>query len=60
MIVDHVDEFSFWKWSRQALGTKGLLLGWTPFVRRTVRTKARAGLDEFLAARPGQGDGQAR
>ena len=24
LIVDHVDEFSFWKWSRQALGTKGL------------------------------------
>ena len=33
LIVDHVDRFSFWKWSRQALGTKGLLLGWTPFLR---------------------------
>src|SRR4051794_22896159 len=49
LIVDHVDEFSFWKWSRQALGTKGLLLGWTPFLRGQVGGTARAGLDKFIA-----------
>ena len=49
LIVDHVDEFSFWKWSRQALGTKGLLLGWTPFLRRKVGGTAKAGLDKFIA-----------
>jgi uncharacterized protein len=49
LIVDHVDEFSFWKWSRQALGTKGLLLGWTPFLRSKVGGTARAGLDKFIA-----------
>ena len=37
LIVDHVDRFSFWKWSRQAIGTKGLLLGWTPFLRAQGR-----------------------
>jgi ketosteroid isomerase-like protein len=49
LITDHVDEFSFWKWSRQALGTKGLLLGWTPFLRGKVGGTAKAGLDTFIA-----------
>jgi ketosteroid isomerase-like protein len=49
LIVDHVDSFSFWKWSRQALGTKGLLLGWTPFLRNKVGGTAKAGLDKFIA-----------
>ena len=49
LIVDHVDRFSFWKWSRQALGTKGLLLGWTPFLRAKVGGTAKAGLDKFIA-----------
>jgi uncharacterized protein len=49
LIVDHVDSFSFWKWSRQALGTQGLLLGWTPFLRRKVGGTAKAGLDKFIA-----------
>ncbi|WP_028067787.1 nuclear transport factor 2 family protein [Solirubrobacter soli] len=49
LITDHVDSFSFWKWSRQALGTKGLLLGWTPFLRRKVGGTAKAGLDKFIA-----------
>jgi hypothetical protein len=49
LIVDHVDEFSFWKWSRQALGTKGVTLGWTPFLRGKVGGTAKAGLDKFIA-----------
>ena len=27
LIVEHVDRFDFWRWSRQALGPAGLLLG---------------------------------
>ena len=49
LIVDHVDAFSFWKWSRQAIGTKGLLLGWTPYLRGKVGGTAKAGLDKFIA-----------
>jgi ketosteroid isomerase-like protein len=49
MIVDHRDEFDFHRWARQALGTSGLLLGWTPIIRSAVRRRARAGLDEFIA-----------
>jgi hypothetical protein len=39
----------FWQWSRQALGTPGLVLGWTPLLRRKVGSQARAGLDAFIA-----------
>jgi len=48
LIRDHVDEFSFWTWSRQALGPTGLALGWTPLVRGKVGRTARAGLDQFM------------
>jgi ketosteroid isomerase-like protein len=47
-IVEHVDSFGFHRWARQALGTPGLLLGWTPMLRSTVRRRARAALDEFM------------
>jgi ketosteroid isomerase-like protein len=49
LITDHVDDFDFHRWARQALGTSGLLLGWTPLLRNAVRRRARAGLDEYLA-----------
>ena len=50
LIAEHHDEFSFHRWSRQALGPVGLLLGWTPIVRTAVRRKAAARLDEFTKA----------
>lgn len=43
-ISEHVDSFSFWRWSRQALGPAGLLLGWTPLLRNKVRAEAARGL----------------
>jgi ketosteroid isomerase-like protein len=48
LIVEHVDDFDFYRWARQALGTRGLLLGWTPFVRSAVRGRAKASLEQFL------------
>jgi len=48
LIVDHVDRFSFWAWSRQALGAPGVLLGWTPMLRAKVGGSARQGLDAFM------------
>ena len=48
-IREHHDSFSFWAWSRQALGPPGLLLGWTPLLRGKVSKEARAGLEEFRA-----------
>ena len=44
LIVQQRDEFDFWRWSRQALGPVGLLLGWTPVLQHSVRDKARGGL----------------
>jgi ketosteroid isomerase-like protein len=51
LIAEHTDDFSFHRWSRQALGAPGLLLGWTPVLKGATQRKARAGLDQFLAAR---------
>ena len=50
LIAEHVDDFDLWKWTRQALGTSGTLLGWSPIVRGAVRKRARAGLDEYRQA----------
>ncbi|MDW5441492.1 nuclear transport factor 2 family protein [Polaromonas sp. SM01] len=48
LIATHRDSFDFWAWSRQALGTPGLLLGWTPFLRNKVRAQAAANLQKYL------------
>jgi ketosteroid isomerase-like protein len=50
LICDHEDRFSFWTWSRQALGPAGLALGWTPMLRARVRREARSGLETFRRA----------
>jgi ketosteroid isomerase-like protein len=52
LIAEHRDSFSFYAWSRQALGPAGLALGWTPMLRSKVRREARAGLEEFMAGSP--------
>jgi len=51
LIARHRDSFNFWNWARQALGTPGLLLGWTPFLRQKVRSTAAANLKKFMASR---------
>lgn len=47
-IKRHTDDFDLWKWSRQAMGWKGALLGWTGFFRRALQEKARAQLFRFI------------
>jgi ketosteroid isomerase-like protein len=47
MIADHHDDFDFNRWSRQALGPVGLLIGWTPLVRSKVRRMAAGRLARF-------------
>jgi len=46
-IVSQVDSFSLWRWSRQALGARGWLLGWTPVVRDRIRAQAAQSLREY-------------
>lgn len=53
-IVDQQDRFPFWRWSRQALGPAGLLLGWTPMLQSKVRANANRALQAFVQSEPGQ------
>ena len=50
-IVEHRDHFDLWRWARQALGLKGLLLGWAPPVQNAIRRQAGKGLRQFRASR---------
>jgi ketosteroid isomerase-like protein len=52
LIAEQRDRFDFWAWSRQALGAPGLLLGWTPMLRRKVRAGAAKNLAIHLANHP--------
>ncbi len=45
-IVEHEDSFSFWGWSRQAMGPIGVALGWGP-LRPLVSRRARGDLAKF-------------
>ena len=47
LIIEHIDDFDFWRWSRQALGPVGLLLGWSPILKRKVRSQAALALERF-------------
>ncbi|MFK7951546.1 MAG: nuclear transport factor 2 family protein [Ekhidna sp.] len=48
LIIKHNDEFNFWRWSSQALGTPGKLLGWTPFLRNKVSKMAMKSLKDYM------------
>jgi ketosteroid isomerase-like protein len=48
-IATHQDHFDFWRWSRQALGPAGLVLGWSPILKGSIRKKAATRLADFQA-----------
>lgn len=50
-IIKHVDDFDFYRWSSQALGISGKLLGWTSFLKNKVRQKAMKSLDDFMSSK---------
>ena len=51
-IVRHQDSFDLWKWTRMALGTKGVLMGWSGVVQGKVRETAVSSLNKFITAHP--------
>jgi ketosteroid isomerase-like protein len=49
LIVTHTDRFDLYRWSRQALGVAGVLLGWSPLLQNKVRAMAAKGLADYRA-----------
>lgn len=50
-IAEHSDAFSLHKWSSQALGFSGWLLGWNSFFQRKIKNQARRSLLKFMEAK---------
>jgi ketosteroid isomerase-like protein len=48
LIIEHTDAFDIYKWTRQAFGLTGLLLGWTSFLHRKIQRQAKEGLHKFM------------
>ncbi len=49
-IIEHSDAFRLSTWIGQALGWKGVLFGWTGFMKRAVQKRARASLEKYMKA----------
>jgi len=47
LIVKHSDDFDIWKWAKQALGVKGILLGWTGFMQKKIQDHAKKSLKKY-------------
>ena len=47
-IIEHSDAFRLSTWLAQAMGWKGVLFGWTGFMKRAVQKNARKSLDAYL------------
>ncbi len=47
-ITEHTDEFDIYKWSRQALGLPGIVLGWSGYLKTKIRNDARLKLNNFM------------
>lgn len=48
LIFRHTDHFDFWRWSRQALGWKGLVFGWTPWMQKKVQHQTNRALEKYM------------
>ena len=47
-ITEHTDQFSLYKWSKQAFGLSGFLFGWSSWMQNRIRHNARASLKNFI------------
>lgn len=47
-IIKHTDDFDLWKWSQQALGVSGYLLGWSSFMKNQIQKKTNGLLGKFM------------
>ncbi len=44
----HNDDFNLWKWSTQALGSSGFLLGYTSFFKNKLQKQTRKLLSDYV------------
>ncbi|WP_107040008.1 nuclear transport factor 2 family protein [Brumimicrobium mesophilum] len=47
-IIEHIDTFDLWKWTKQAMGIPGYLLGWSPFLKNKIQATTKKKLDQFI------------
>lgn len=47
-IIEHSDAFKISKWAAQALGLKGVLLGWSGYMKKKIQQNARKNLIKFI------------
>lgn len=47
LIIKQNDEFDIWKWSKQAFGVTGYLLGWTGFFQNKIQKQALVSLKKY-------------
>lgn len=47
LIIKQNDDFDIWKWSKQAIGITGALLGWTGFFQKKIQEQALMSLRSF-------------
>lgn len=52
-IAEHSDAFSLHKWSKQAMGFMGWLLGWNRFFQKKIQNAARKNLKKFIERKIG-------
>jgi ketosteroid isomerase-like protein len=50
-IIEHSDGFRLSTWAAQALGWKGVLFGWTGFMKRGIQKNARRNLAYFIQSK---------
>ena len=51
-IYRHYDHFNLWKWSQQALGASGFLLGYTSFFKNKLQKQTRKLLSDYMQRSP--------
>ncbi|MGO4913112.1 nuclear transport factor 2 family protein [Leeuwenhoekiella sp. W20_SRS_FM14] len=47
-ILQHTDHFNLWRWSRQAIGFKGLILGWSNVMKLKIQQQSSKSLSGYL------------
>lgn len=50
-IIKQFDEFSLYKWSRQAMGMTGFLIGWTAYFRNKFQQRSNAMLRKYISSK---------